>query len=157
MALKDNLQNETVMNLPSREAITVTGDTSVLRAIERLREKRLGCAVVVDADSKPIGTFSERGLIDLLVSQPVDLTTLPVRDCLDKVWLNLPSNSPIQQVLDLILDQQARFICVTDEAGHTVALTGQRGLSEYIADHFPQQVMVQRVGGRPGTTTREGA
>ena len=45
----------------------------------------------------------------------------------------------------------ARFLCVLDEDGRTrVALTGQKGLSEYIADHFPQQVMVQRVGGKPG-------
>ena len=51
----------------------------------------------------------------------------------------------------------ARFVCELDEQGKVKGLTGQKGLSEYIADHFPEQVMVQRVGGQPGMGTREGA
>jgi hypothetical protein len=50
-----------------------------------------------------------------------------------------------------------RFVVVTDEDGKAIALTGQKGLMEYVAEHFPQQVMVQRVGVKPYSSQREGA
>ncbi len=70
MRLKQNIQKELVGDLPLREAILVQADTSVKAAIELMREKQLGCAVVVDADDKLLGTFTERIVIDLVLQQP---------------------------------------------------------------------------------------
>ena len=44
-----------------------------------------------------------------------------------------------------------------DDQGKLVGLTGQKGLMEYVAEHFPGEVMVQRVGEKPYTQSREGA
>ena len=44
-----------------------------------------------------------------------------------------------------------------NDADVVVGLTGQKGLMEYIADLFPQEVHVQRVGTKPFPATREGA
>ena len=46
---------------------------------------------------------------------------------------------------------------VLDNDGKVIALTGQKGLMEYIADHYPGQIMVQRVGVPPYSQSREGA
>ncbi len=157
MGLKKNLLNETVKNLPLREAITMTEDTVMTAVLDRMREKHLGCVIVVDADGKPLGTFTERAMIDLLARDPAAWESMPVGKCLEKEWFSVQLTTPISHVMDLIREHAVRFVCVTDEAGHPVGLTGQKGLSEYIADHFPRQVMVQRLGGKPGTETREGA
>ena len=157
MGLKQNLLNETVKNLPLREAITVTEDTVVTAVLDRMREMHLGCAIVVDADGKALGAFTERAMIDLLARDPVAWESRPVGKCLEKEWFSVQLTTPISHVMDLIREHAVRFVCVTDEAGQVVGLTGQKGLSEYIADHFPRQVMVQRLGGKPGTETREGA
>ncbi len=53
--------------------------------------------------------------------------------------------------------KNVRFLCVVDEDRRVVGLTGQKGLMEYVADHFPRQVMVQRIGCTPFLATREGA
>lgn len=157
MGLKENLQNECVKDLPVREAILIRPETTVRQAVEVLQAKQLGCAVVVDADGKPVGVFTERTLIELLLQQPEDLDQITVRDHLEKDWFCVASNTPISTVLDLVQKQGARFVCELDDQGRVVGLTGQKGLSEYIADHFPAQVMVQRIGGLPGTESREGA
>ena len=47
-------------------------------------------------------------------------------------------------------------VVVTDDDGRVDALTGQKGLMEYVAEHFPKQVMVQRIGS-PVIQDREGA
>lgn len=157
MGLKENLQSESVSHLPCREAIRIQPDTTVRQAAEIMQTKKLGCAVVVDAEGKPMGVFTERTLIELLLQQPDNLGDLRVRDYLETEWFRVQSSDPIASVLDLIQNRAARFVVEVDENGKVVGLTGQKGLSEYIADHFPEQVMVQRIGGQPGMETREGA
>ena len=157
MGLKENLLTEKVTELPLREAITVSEESTVATVLDRMREKHLGCAVVADAAGKPLGVFTERTLIDLMLKGTVQWETMPVRDCLEKEWFSVPAATPIAEVVGLIREHAARFVCVTDAEGRVVGLTGQKGVSEYIADHFPRQVMVQRLGGKPGLNTREGA
>jgi predicted transcriptional regulator len=157
MALRENLQNEAVTDLPLRDPILVSPQTNVRAAIQRLRERQIGCAIVVDEAGKPLGFFTERTIIDLLLQKPDRLETLLVKDHLDPEYFEVSVRDTVCHVMDRVRRQGARFVCVVDEMGRAVALTGQKGLAEYIADHFPDQVMVQRVGGRPGQEPREGA
>lgn len=157
MRLEENIKKERVSDLPLRDAITVQRDTTVVAAIELMRERQLGCAVVVDADGKPVGTFSERTIIDLVLQQPDNLAALPVGEHMDEEWFSVKQTDSICTVMETIQRRGARFVVVLDDAGQVVALTGQKGLSEYIAEHFPRQVMAQSVGGKPGMDTREGA
>lgn len=157
MGLMENIRNERVRNLPLREALTISPDCSVHDAIERMRERQFGCAIVVDAQNKPLGAFTERTVIDLLLQQPESLDSIVVEGHLDEEWFCVRQDDPLLRVIEAVQEKGARFLCVTDDDGRVVAITGQKGLSEYIAEHFPQQVMVQRVGGKPGLETREGA
>jgi CBS domain-containing protein len=157
MRLEENVRRECVSDLPLREAIIIRPDTPVTAAIELMREKQLGCAIVVDSEEKALGTFTERTVIDLLLQQPSSLNELVVGDHLDAEWFAVKQSDPISTVLEMIQERSVRFVCVFDDDGKPVALTGQKGLSEYVAEHFPRQVMAQRVGGRPGMETREGA
>lgn len=157
MRLEENIKKECVSDLPLREAIIVQTDTAVIAAIEVMRERQLGCAIVVDDDGKPLGTFTERTIIDLVLQQPGNLHALVVGEHMDEEWFSVQKTESIRRVMEIIQQRAARFVCVLDEEGQVVALTGQKGLSEYVAEHFPRQVMVQRVGGKPGMDTREGA
>ena len=157
MRLEENIKKERVSDLPLREAITIPTDTAVSAAIELMRQKQLGCAIVVDPDGKPKGTFTERTVIDLVLQQPDNLSALLVGEHMDDEWFTVKQTALIREVMDTIQHKSARFVCVLDDEGRAVALTGQKGLSEYVAEHLPRQVMVQRVGGKPGMDTREGA
>ena len=157
MGLRENLQNEPVSSLPLREAVIVYPSTTVRAAIGQMRENRLGCAIVVNDEGKPIGTFSEARLVDLLLANPSALDEDCVERHLDKDWAAVKLADPISSVLLAMQSKDLRFVCVTDETGKAKALTGQKGLIEYVAEHFPQQVMVQRLGGKPTIEKREGA
>lgn len=155
-SLPKNLQSETVRRLPLREAITVGPKTHIRDVVARMRQKQLGCAIVVDEQGRPLGVFTERSVIDLLLEDP-KLELAVVGDHLDQRWTAVRESDPIARVLEAVIDQGLRFVCVVNDEGKVTALTGQRGLSEYIAEYYPQQVMVQRVGGKPSTKHREGA
>ena len=113
MGLKENLQSETVSKLPCREAILIQPDATVRQAVEIMQAKKLGCAVVVDVEGKPIGIFTERMLIELLLEQPDTLGEIPVRDHLKSECFCVQSSDPIATVLDLVQNRERPASCVS--------------------------------------------
>lgn len=157
MGLQQNFQNEPVSRLSLREPVIAIPTEPIREAIVRMRDKRLGCAIVVDDQDKPIGIFTESLLTQLLDQQGPQVIDNRIEDHMTRPcpWVNL--TDPIAYVLDAMQLKNVRFLCVVDEAGRVAGLTGQKGLIEFVADHFPGQVMVQRIGGEPYPSKREGA
>jgi len=156
MGLYENVRNEPVSNLALREAVLVPPEMSLREADKLMQRKELGCIIVVGEDGMPLGTYTEEVLIRLLACRPAALDE-PVKDHLSPRWACVRRDEPIAKVLEAMQKQDLRFICVTEQSGMPVALTGQKGLMEYVADHFPQLVMSQRVGAKSSTAEREGA
>jgi len=156
MGLHENIATEPVSELPLREAIILAPETTVREAVGRMCGKRLGCVIVAREDGTPVGTFTEEVLMRLLINVP-DALEETIGDHLTTTWACVKTTDPISAVLNAMQSKGLRFICVTDESGRATALTGQKGLMEYIAEHFPRQVMVQRVGVKSSTERREGA
>ena len=67
------------------------------------------------------------------------------------------TSDSISRVLDAMEQSKTRFVVVVDGDGKVGGLTGQKGLMEYIAEYYPGEVMVQRVGTKPFSVKREGA
>ena len=156
MSLRDELERDRVSELPIRDAICVTKDTSAGEAVGLMREKSLGCALIVDDDGAPVGLFSEQSLLELLTKN-ASLDEHTVGDFLDAAFMVVQDTDPITRVWNAIEHDGLRFIFVTDQKGKLLGVTGQRGLSEYLAEGFPQQVLSQRLGGTPWMQEREGA
>ncbi len=156
MTLSVNIQQEPVRNLPLRKALSVTALASVREAILLMQQHQLGCVFVVDAHGHPLGVFHERILLSMLDESP-DAIDGNVARFLDKRCAYVRLDEPISSVLWAIQSHDQRFVGVVDEAGKLVNLTGEKGLMEYVADHFPRQVMVAVPGSQIQSTMREGA
>ncbi len=156
MGLRRNILKDTVADLDIRPVITVRPKTTVREAAARMKEMRLGCVIVVDGKGKPVGKFTERKLMRALLDnpanmrQPVEKFMYPTCDC-------VALTDPIATLIRTMQARSLRFLCVVDEKGRAVALTGQKGLMEYIADHFPRRVKVQLMDARVFSDQREGA
>jgi CBS-domain-containing membrane protein len=95
-------------------------------------------------------------LRQLLANNPAAVDDL-LREHMDREVRWVRAADPIVKVLQAMQLEKTRFVGVIDGEGRLVGLTGQKGLMEYVAEHFPQQVMVQRVGGSSHFAQREGA
>ncbi len=121
-----------------------------------MRHQELGCVIVIDEDRRPQGIFTESMLRQLLAAEPTAVNDrLGDHMNCDAKWVRL--TDPVSQVLRAMQTENTRFVGVVDCDGRLVGLTGQKGLMEYVAEHFPQQVMVQRVARPPHFVEREGA
>ena len=156
MGLYENMNDESVRKLNLRDPVLVKPDENVKTAVAKMRNQNLGCAILVDDDNKPVGMFTESMLTQLIVHNPAALDDT-VDEHAAKRWPQVSLDDNIAAVLDSLDIKNTRFLSVIDEDGRVAGLTGQKGLMEYIADHFPRQVMVQRVGQKPSMQTREGA
>lgn len=156
MGLERNLRTEPVSRLHLREPVLAKPDDTVREAVRRMRAKQLGCVYVVDEQGKAIGMFSESMLNRLLVTN-VGALDDPLRRHMSDYWCCVRPTDPIIKVVTAMLSRNVRFVCVLDEQDRLTAMTGQRGLMEYVAEHFPAQVMAQRIGCAPYTQQREGA
>ena len=155
MSLLDNMQNEPARTLAIREPVTVELNTSVHDAVIKMRDEKLGCAILVD-EGKPTGMFTEAMLRELISEAPSAIND-PIGKHTSSQCPRVKLSDPIADGLTALEVKNVRFLCVVDEEGRVAGLTGQKGLMEYVADHFPQQVMVQRIGGEPFPLEREGA
>lgn len=156
MGLRENIRQEPVSRLALREPATAAPETSLREAIQLMRSKQLGCVIVIDNQRKPLGIFTERMLTRLLARNAAILTET-LNEHMSEFWPSVRLTDSIEQVLDAMLEKDMRFLAVIDEEGCLAGLAGQKGLMEYVAEHFPGQVMVQRIGGAPYTQNREGA
>lgn len=156
MGLQENLRDEPVDQLEIRKPVTVPPTASIREAVKMMRKQDLGCAVVVDEGRKPLGMITESMLTEMVSHGVLPLDEPVQKHMADRVpWVT--KTDPISDVVEAMQLKNIRILCVLDEKGRVVGLTGQRGLMEYIADHFPGQVMVQRVGQTPYLADREGA
>lgn len=155
MGLYQNIQEDKVEDLNLRDPVLARSSDKVRDVVQAMRDQRLGCAILVDDDRKPVGMFTENMLTQIVAKDPGAIEE-PVGDHSADHWPQVSLKDPVAAVLDALEIKNVRFLSVVDEAGRIAGLTGQKGLMEYVADHFPQ-VTVQRVGQKAFMKTREGA
>lgn len=157
MGLKESLGREPVSRLHLREAIKASPDLPISKAIEVMRRKRLGCAVIVDDADRPLGVFTERDIIRILVEDPSQVDVGAIGDHMSDKCAIVREDDPSVAVIAAMQVSDIRFVVVTDAQGRVKALTGQRGVMEFVAEHYPSRVMNQTAGERSYSDNREGA
>ncbi len=160
MGFRETIDRESIDELPLRDAIVVHSGTVLRGALALMRSHALGCCVIVDyvfgSAGIPCGIFTEQSLLDAL-TKGASLDDRAVCDFADSKFLAVNRHEPISRVWDAVLMDGLRFVCVTGDDGKVIGITGQRGIAEYISEHFSRQVSVQRLGGTPWMQQREGA
>lgn len=156
MSFREELERDLVRSLPISSAIAVHTGTVVRAAVALMRTHSMGCAVIVDHACVPIGIFTERSVVGLLF-QNASLDSRSVHEFADPKFFKVKESAPISQVWNAMRIDGVRFACVTDDSGKLIGITGQRGVSEYVADCFAPLVTAQRYGSTPWMLEREGA
>ncbi len=158
MGLQRNLFERPVSDLSLRPAIVVSPQTTLAEVVDQMKQKDLGGVVVVDDSSNTLGVFTESVLVRLLAEHQ-GLPAGPVSQFMDTDYARTRTTDRIAHVIRAMREKDTRFVCVTDGFGKPVGLTGQRGIVEYVSEHFPRHVqkMISRVGEKSYPNAREGA
>lgn len=156
MGLQENFEKEAVGNLNLRDAITVTPDVTLREAIQRMQKAQIGCVIVVNSEGEAVGAYNEAMLRNQLTSQS-EFLEQPISEYMATKFPWALKSDSVGILLDAMQANNTRFVVVLDEDKKVCGLTGQKGLMEFIAEHFPKEVMVQNVGNKKLNSEREGA
>ena len=155
MGLTEKLASTPVRDLNLREMPMVDAGVTVRDAVARLREAGLGCAMVIE-DGQTVGMFTESLLRESFPQNP-GVVDEPISAHMARSFPKVYLDDTVDIMLAAMQANNTRFICVVDADETIVGLTGQKGLMEFVAEEYPRQVMVQRIGDASTMHQREGA
>lgn len=139
MTIEHSLRVTEVLAIELEAPLVLDGTTRVGGAIQAMRDRNLGYALITDED-KLVGVFTERDVLmsvldkNEVLQQPVSIlmTTTPscVRE-MESVW----------RVVTLMHEGGFRQIPVVDEEHRVLACVRHKDIAEYLVNHFAAHIL----------------
>lgn len=115
-----------VRHIMVENVVTARDNITAERAIEMLYKKHVGSIVVIDAEEKCIGIFTERDAIRI-VAQKVSLDT-SLKKVMTKKVVTIGEDATLEEARRRIVSHRIRHLPVVDQKGKLVGLLAVRGL-----------------------------
>ena len=110
-----------VLHHKGSDVVTVSPATTVLAAVHRMNEYRVG-ALLVTERSRPIGIFTERDVLLRVVAARLDPESTPVNEVMTRNPVVVRSSVTVGEAMLVITERRCRHLPVIDDD------SGLRGL-----------------------------
>jgi CBS domain-containing protein len=136
-------------------AVTVQSGMRAMEANRMMREKDIGCMMVL-CDSNLVGAFTERDVLMRLVGMN-DLDAIRVDDVMTRDPNYLQENDKMAFALNLLSVGGCCHVPVLDAAKQPIGVLSLRHIVEFMADCFPQEILNLPTEPMRTPSEREGA
>lgn len=133
------LTEERIRALRLSEPARVSPDTPLSETIKAMRLAAIGCAVVCEG-RKVVGILTERDILNTVVGADVD-TRLPVKEFMTSKPGTLSPTDTLAEAIRFMTAKGYRHIPLVDEQGRDAGIVCAKDIVEYIAEHFPAEVV----------------
>lgn len=154
--LESAMANETLGEVVRAHPLTVTPETTVADAIERMQRDHRGYALVLRGASLA-GIFTERDVLMRVAGRGVDAAKTPVSEVMTADLVTLPADASVAHALNLMVIEGFRHIPVIDDSGRPIAVVSMRNLIEYLSEFFRRDLLNLPPDPRVKSRAREGA
>ncbi len=113
--------------LIKRDPIFVTPETSTRKALEKMDELRIGCMVVADAESRPVGILTQSDLLSRIVLPAFDLNR-PISDVMTPSPQVLPLTATAYDAALEMATHARRHLLVVDSDDKLRGVVSERDL-----------------------------
>ena len=139
--IEQAILHDTIKSLQLGPAISVPQEATLQRAIETLQREHIGCVLVVGADGRLNGIFTERDLLTRVAGRHLDWARERVGDYMTRDPEALWPDDRIAWALNLMSIGGYRHVPLTDEEGRPVGVVSIKDIVALIVDLFPAQVL----------------
>ncbi|MCF6237529.1 MAG: CBS domain-containing protein [Candidatus Marinimicrobia bacterium] len=145
-----------ITTIKLRAPVTTQGDTSVAECLVLMREQRIGCLLITEAQ-QVVGIFTERDIIRRIVGKNLSHEDIDVSDFMTPDPDTLNPDAPLAFALNYMVLGGYRHVPVVDENNHPVACLSIKDVVKHIGDHyFDEIVNLPPVPKNPGWATVDG-
>lgn len=156
-AIDARLFAEPIKSLHRRAGrVAVPPGTTIGQAARVMKEHRVGCVLVEDG-GKLIGIFTERDILTKLVGTGYDPAKVVIDGVMTRNPETLTPEDPIAFALQRMSVGGFRHLPLVDSGGHPLGILSVKDIVDYLAEHFPQEIL--NIPPEPGRQPRipEGA
>ena len=118
-------------DLMLKDVVTLNGNVSVKEAVELLFKRHIGSVIVVDAEQRCVGIFTERDAIRI-IAQDVPLDA-PLEKVMTKNPFTVNEDSIFEEAKNIIVTHKIRHLPVIDTDGKLVGLISVRKILDALS------------------------
>ena len=146
--LEGALVSDTVKVLAPSEPIKLTEQTTVQDAIGQMAEKRRAAVVVVDAEGRLVGIFTERDLLRRVAVPGRDPRRTRLAEVMTRDPEVLAPDDLIAYAINRLHHANYRTIPLVDDQHRPLGIMTVNDIVQWIAELFPEAIVNMRPGGR---------
>lgn len=139
MTIEQALRHEQLGNLPLSMPASVSPGTSLETTLRLMRDQGVGCVLICEGE-RLVGIFTERDVLNKLIGSGVSES-----EAVDRFMTPQPATLTRRHTLGdavrLMTEHGYRHIPLLDERGGRAGMVAARDIVNYIAEHFPAEVV----------------
>jgi CBS domain-containing protein len=139
VTIEEALKEERLGNLPMSRPAAVQRGTSVRDTLEAMRRHDAACALVCEGE-RLVGIFTERDVLNKLFGAPVDEGG-PIDRYMTPDPEVLGVDDRLGDAIRLMTERGYRHVPLCDRQGKRVGMITSRDVVQYVAEHFPAEVV----------------
>lgn len=136
MSVEGDLQKEQVGHLDLSHFVGVEGDVPVAEVLRRMREEDQNCALVLGADGRLAGIFTERDVLQKVATRSEALGS-PVAALMTPAPHTVQQHQPVAFALKFMNAGHFRHVPVVDPEGKIVGNLTHNAIIRFLCDRLP--------------------
>ncbi len=132
----------TVYEICQRHVVTIRKHEEVATAARMMRERNVGCLVVVEAagvmgGERPIGMLTDRDIVTAVIACDGDPRTANVGDVMTRHPVSVWSSASIEDAMQRMLGACVRRVPIVDDRGRLAGILALDDIFEHMAQRVP--------------------
>ena len=123
------------------DVVSVPPTDSVLDACRLMRDKRVGCVLVVE-DGRVAGVFTERDLLTRVVPAELPSATTPVSRVMTKDVQSVGADEPVERVFELLSARRFRHVPIVED-GRPVGMVSLSDFAGILREVFSEEAYLR--------------
>jgi CBS domain-containing protein len=118
-------------DLMLKDVVTLNGNVSAKEAVELLFKRHIGSVIIVDAEQRCVGIFTERDAIRIIAQDvPLDAT---LEKIMTKNPFTVSEDSTFEEAKNIIVTHKIRHLPVINNIGKLVGLISVRKILDELS------------------------
>jgi CBS domain-containing protein len=119
-----------LLELKGEPLESVTPQTTIMEAIERMNRRRIGSILVMEGD-RLAGIFTERDVLTRVVPQKLDPAKTPVAEVMTRQPVLIAPTTTVQEAMMVVTDTRKRHLPVV-QSGRVLGLVSIGDLTRWL-------------------------
>jgi CBS domain-containing protein len=144
--IRGALLNDKVAVLGPAEPVCLLESATVREAVERMLAHRQAGVLVVDADGRLVGIFTERDVLTRVVGRDLDARQTPLSEVMTRDPEALTASDRVAYAIHCMSVAGYRTIPLVDGEGRPIGVVTVSDVVRWLASLFPEAVLNLRPG-----------